>query len=296
VTYQFSPARRTGLPLHVTAVLLLAGGGGSAIWLATQQQVGANFVLLILLALVVLAPLPLVAYRGYALLTARYSIERDGLRLRWGLRAEDIPLPEIEWVRPASDLAFDLPQPRLSWPGAVLGSLNVKDFGPVEYLASSKDVLLVATRQRVYAISPADPAGFVRAFQNATEMGSLTPIDSFSSRPVVFLHHVWDDRIVRWLVISGLLLAGLVFVMVSLLIPTRSTVSLGFTASGQPVEPVPAVQLLLLPILGAMTFVINLIGGVYFYRSEERRPVAYILFASTILTSILLLAAVVFIT
>jgi len=45
-----------------------------------------------------------------------------GLRLRWGLRAEDIPLPEIEWIRPASDLGFHLPKPFLSMPGALLGA------------------------------------------------------------------------------------------------------------------------------------------------------------------------------
>ena len=293
--YDFTPFRRNGLVLHILVILVLASGTGVAIWAALQQQVGANFVLLILLALFLFAPLPLVVYRGYALLTAHYSLERDGLRLRWGLRSEDIPLPEIEWVRPASDLAFDLPLPRLSWPGAVLGMLNIGDLGPVEYLASDKDlILLIATIRRVYAISPADPIGFVRAFQYITEMGSLSPIDSFSSRPAVFLRGVWSDRTARILVLVGFLLTVILFVVVGMFIPALPSVSLGFTASGLPLQPGPSARLLLLPVLGTFTFVIDLLGGAFFYRYDEQRPVAYLLWASSVLTPIMLLLATMF--
>lgn len=293
MTYDFPPERRTGLVLHIVSAIVLATGSGLSMYFALQQNVGANFVLLILVALALFVPLPLVVYRGYALLTAGYSVERDGLRLRWGLLAEDLPLPDIEWVRPAADLTFDLPLPRLSWPGAILGSLNVRDFGRVEYLASDKNlILLVATRERVYAISPADPVAFVRAFQHATEMGSLTPLDSFSARPAAFLRGVWSDRLARALALAGLLLTGVLFILVSLMIPTRAAISLGFTPGGQPVAASPSAQLLLLPVLGIFTFVTDLIGGLYYYRYPAQRPVAYLLFISSILTPLLLMAAV----
>jgi hypothetical protein len=295
MTYDFPPERRIGLIFHTLVFLGLAGGTAAAIWMATQQEVGTNFVLFILLALVLFLPLPLIAYRGYALLSALYSVERDGLRLRWGLRAEDIPLPEIEWVRPATDLAFDLPLPRLSWPGAVLGSLNVRDLGPVEYLASNRVlILLVATTTRVYAISPADPVAFVRAFQYATEMGSLTPLHSFSARPAVFLRGVWGDLPARILVSVGLLLTLALFILVSLTISTRTSISLGFTAAGQLVEPGTSAQLLLLPVLCVFAFIADLIGGLYFYRSQ--RSLAYLFWAGGILTPLMLLAATLFLT
>ncbi len=291
----FAPTRRTGIILHVAALLLLGAGTGVALALAFQQPVGVSFVLFILLAVLLFVPLPVVAYRGYALLTARYSVERDGLRLRWGLRAEDIPLPEVEWVRPASDLAFDLPLPRLSWPGAILGSLNVRDLGPVEYLASERALLLLlATPRRVYAISPADPVGFVRAFQYATEMGSLSPIESFSARPASFLRSVWRDRAARILVLAGAVLTAALFVLVSLSIPGLPGVSLGFSSTGQLLESGPATRLLLLPVLGAFAFVMDTLGGGFFYRFDPWRPVAYVLWASGVLTPSALLLAVAF--
>jgi hypothetical protein len=50
-------------------------------------------------------PVPFLGYRAYALLRADYYIDRDSLAMLWGLRVEDIPLTDIEWVRPASDVA-----------------------------------------------------------------------------------------------------------------------------------------------------------------------------------------------
>jgi len=292
---EFRPTRRAGVIFHAAALILLAAGVAAVLWLAFQQNVGANFVLLLLLAVVLFVPLPLLAYRGYALLTARYSVERDGLRLRWGLRAEDIPLPEIEWVRPASDLAFDLPVPRLSWPGAILGSLNVSDLGPVEFMASDRALLLLlATPTRVYAISPADPVGFVRAFQYATEMGSLSPIESYSARPASYLRSVWDDRLARTMLLLGAALTAALFVLVSLFIPGLDSVSLGFSSSGQLLPPVPAAQLLLLPLLGGFAFLMDTLAGAYFYRYDPWRPVAYLMWASSTLTPALLIAAVFF--
>lgn len=291
----YHPTRRNGLILHAIAFVLFAAGTTTAFWLAFRQDVGANFVLFILLALLLFLPIPVIAYRGYALLTARYSVERDGLRLRWGLRAEDIPLTAVEWVRPAADLAFDLPLPRLSWPGAIIGSLNVRDLGAVEYMAAERSLLLlVATPTRVYAISPADPVGFVRAFQYAMEMGSLSPIDAFSARPASFLRNVWSDRAARVLVLAGAALTVALFVLISLAIPGMDTASLGFTSSGQPVPAGPAVQLLLLPVLGVLTFVIDSIGGGFFYRYDPWRPVAYVLWGSGVLTPVILLLAALF--
>jgi hypothetical protein len=185
--------------------------------------------------------------------------------------------------------------PRLSWPGAILGGLNVRDLGPVEFMASDKSLLLLlATPKRVYAISPADPVGFVRAFQYATEMGSLSPIESFSTRPASFLRSVWSDRPARFLVLGAAALTAALFVLVSLSIPALPSISLGFTSTGQLLQPGPATRLLLLPVLGALAFVVDALGGAFFYRFDPWRPVSYLMWASSALTSAILLLAVVF--
>jgi hypothetical protein len=262
---------------------------------AAQQAVGSYFVLLLLLSLALLAPFILVCYRGYALMQARYSLERDGLRLRWGLRAEDIPLPDVEWVRPASDLAFRLPLPFWPAPGSILGTINVPDLGPVEFMAADlASMLLIATPHKVYAISPADPQSFVAAFQRVVEMGSLSPLPRATTLPAAYLQFVWSDRLARYLAVTGLLLTVTLFVVVGLVIPSHSSIALGWTSSGVPVEPGPPERLLLLPVLGTFTYVLDLLLGLYLYRFLPLRPVSFLLWVAALITPILLIISVVY--
>jgi len=292
----FTPLRTRGLMFHVLVVVFLLAGSAGCLILSIQQQVGGVFVLFLLLSLILFAPVPLFVYRGYALYNAYYLISRDGLRIRWGLRAEDIPLPDIEWVRPASELGFRLPLPRITWPGAIRGTRQVPELGPVEFMASTTGTLMVvATRQKVYAISPDDSRGFMRAFQYAMEMGSLTPLVPASTQPAAYARRVWDDRPARVFLIAGLILTLLLFVQVSLIIPTRAEISLGFNAQGSPLPPVPSRQLLLLPVLGIFAYVANLVGGLYFYRRLTEKPVAFLLWISSAFTPLMLILAAFFV-
>ena len=292
----FPPPRQRGLLLNAVAVLLFGLAAAICFMNAFNQPVGGNFVLLLLVASLLCVPFVLILYRIYALLSASYTIERDGLRLRWGLRAEDIPISEVEWVRPASDLALPLPRPFLSWPGALIGSIRTSDLGVIEFLASeNRTLLLVATEAKIYAVSPADPGGFSAAFRRTTELGSLLPIPSYSTRPAAYVTHVWQDRAARILTAAGLLLAVILFVAVSLGIGGRASIALGFGPDRRPLDPVPAVQVLLLPVLAGLAYTADLILGFFFYRQEERRPLAYLLWAGGVITPLAFLIAAFFI-
>jgi hypothetical protein len=273
-------------------VLILALGGASAlafIFGMNQQHAGSTqsfFMLFLVISLLLFAPLPWIAYRAYALSLASYRLERDGLRLRWGMRAEDIPLPDVEWVRRPSDLATNIPLPRLQWPGAILGSVNTRDLGPVEYLASDQEnMLLVATPERIFVISPEDPQGFLRAFQRTLELGSLTPLSSVSVLPAAYLSQIWADRVTRSLLLAGFGLNLALLVGVSLMMGRL-----------MPVRPAAAQQLLLLPILGAFIYVVDLATGLFFYRRGRQSPskqrvIAYLMWSSSPLTALLLIGA-----
>lgn len=292
----FLPPRRRGLLLHIGLGLVLAAVSAAAVFLAMRTAVGAYFVLLMLLALLLMGPLALVIYRGYALTQAAYTLERDGLRLRWGLRSEDIPLNAVEWVRPVTELGTALPTPPLSMPGAILGTRRVEGLGPVEFMASEPDdLILLAVPARIFAISPADPRAFSRSFQRAIELGSLSPLAARSARPAAYLQSTWDYRAVRILILTGAALSLALFVVTSLIIPTRAAIPLGFNAAGQPLEPGPSARLLLLPILGALVYLTDLVGGLYFFRKLPARPVAYLLWASGAVTVLLLLVSLIFV-
>ena len=292
----FPPPKQAGLLIHTILVLVLAGLASWGIWNLTRAEVGPNFVIFLLDVLLALVPLPLFAYRAYALMRADYILDRDSLEIRWGLRDEDIPLTDIEWMRPASDLTTPLNLPWLPIPGAVLGLRRHPDLGVVEYLAAdAKNLLLVATSKRVYAISPTNAARFAQTFARTIEMGSLTPAAAKSVYPSFIFSRAWENPMARFLWLIGLFLNVGLVVWVGLTIPTLSQVTLGFAPSGAELSPSPASQLILLPIISSFLFLTGLFAGLYFYRWGTHQVLALIIWASSALSSLSFLLAVLFI-
>jgi len=289
----FRPPRQRGLLFHTAAGIVLGGACAISFLLGLRATTGVNIVLLFLLSLLLFAPLPLIVYRAYALLRASYRLERDGLRLRWGLRVEDIPLPDVEWIHRSSDLLASLPTPPLSWPGALLGTVKVHGLGSIEYLASTRDtLLLIAARGKIYAISPENPDFFLQTFQQVFEMGSLEPIASASILPAAYAAQIWGDRRARIPIITSFLLTLLLFVGAGLIIPSHETISTGFDPSGLLLPPVPSGQIMLLPLLGAFTFVTDLIIGLFLYRRENYLLVAFLIWGCAVFTEGLYLFAI----
>ncbi|MFW5713452.1 MAG: PH domain-containing protein [Brevefilum sp.] len=285
---EFHPPRRTGIFLQGGSILLLGLAGGYFFFLAGRDPSGLGFLLNMLIALVIFAPLPVLVYRLYALLTAYYFLQRDGLRIRWGLRREDIPLRQIEWVRPAAELGFHLPLPWLRWPGAVLGSRKVSELGEVEFIAADlAHMLLVATPEKIYAISPADTKTFMAQYRKINEMGSLTPLEAQSVYPTVLFGSVWEDRLARWLILGSFGIGLLLLAAVGLAVPRLNTIAWIGTF-----EPAPAERLLLLPILEGIFWLSNLLFGIFLYRrGGALRIGAYLLWGTGTLTGLLFLLA-----
>ena len=291
-SFIFTPRRPLGIITHVILISVIIAGCGVAAWMAFRQTGSAMLVVYLLAAIVLFCLLPFVGYRGYALLHGVYSLKRDGLRIRWGLRAEDIPLSEVKWVRPASDLEIPLKKPAFSLPGALLGMVDHPDLGEVEFIASSaSNLVIVATMNKVFVLSPERMEEFVDRFQRALEMGTLNPMQPFSAVPAMFMRQIALDRLGRVFIPGGLVLTLSLLVMVGLTIPLQTTVSIGYDALGNLLEPVASSRLLLLPVLGVLLFVAGTVGGIYLYRREESRVVARLVWMSSFMTPILLMLA-----
>lgn len=291
----FPPAKQFGLFLHIVLILLLAGASIWGFANLTNAQVGPTFVSYLLIGILAFAPIPFLGYRAFALFKADYYIDRDSLAILWGLRVEDIPLTDIEWVRPASDLTTPVSLPRFRLPGAVLGTRRHPDLGAVEFIASSaRNLILIATSKHVFAISPRDAASLVRTFARATELGSLTPTEAKSVYPSFVITQAWESPIARFLWMTGLLLnLGLVG-WVGFLIPSLPQVPFGFNPFGVPSETAPSVRLILLPLISALMFISGLLAGLYLYRWDRERPLAFIIWLSSTLCALLFLMAVLF--
>jgi len=291
----FPPARR-GFTLQVTLVIVAAALAALFAVLASQEPIGPRFTIYILVAAVAFFPLPFLTYWLYSLNRANYSLDREKLTLTWGLRVEQIPVSELEWVRPMEALATPLSLPFFHLPGAITGLRHHKDLGPVEFLASdNKALVLIATSKRVFVISPQDTAGFMQNIQRAIEMGSLSPAAPQSVYPAFVVAQAWESLLARYLWLAGLFLNIGLLAWVSLLIPSLGHIPLGFLPSGAVGTPVPGAGLILLPIVSLFFCLCGWVAGLTFYRRPSHRPLAHIVWASGVFSTLLFLVAVMFI-
>ncbi len=291
----FPPPRR-GLSLQVSSLITFAVMLAVFAVLASQEPIGLRFSIYILMAALAFLPLPFLAYGLYSLYRANYSLDREKLILTWGLRVEQIPISEVEWVRPMEAQASPIVLPLIHMPGSITGVRRHQDLGPVEFLASdAKSLLLIATNRRVYAISPLDKAGFMENIQRAIELGSLSPAVPKSVFPAFVVSQAWESMIARYLWLSGLFLNMGLLIWVSLLIPSLGRIPLGFLPSGSVGEPVPGAGLILLPGVSLFFTITGLVAGLMFYRRPLHRPLAYIVWGGGVISTLLFLLAVMFI-
>jgi hypothetical protein len=270
--------------------------GALGIWKASLAESGGTFLIYLLGAILVIAFLPGLIYRMYGLQQAKYILARDGISLYWGLRREEIPINLVTWVGSADQNRMVLSKPFFRLPGAVLGVKTQADGKPVEFLAArdTKLVMIVATN-RIFAISPANEIEFINTYRKLAEFGSLAPIQSISDYPTFLLARSWADRPARILLITSVVLALGLIVWVSLSIPNHPMTALRLNPDGSPVELVPGIRLLLLPVLNSFFFIADLLLGLFFYRKTDTRSLGYLMWASSALTSLLFWAAVYFI-
>jgi hypothetical protein len=292
----FPPPKQRGLTLHLIILVVLFIIATFGFVTLASADVGPSFLISLLISLFSFAPIPFFAYRAYSLWKAEYYIDRDSLAIHWGLRIEDIPLNDIEWIRPADDLSVPLALPAIPLPGGLLGVRRHPDLGAVEFIASdASKLLLVATAKRIFAISPADPAALAQTFARATEMGSLAPVEAKSVYPSFVVSQAWESGLARYLWLSALFLNIGLFIWASLIIPNAPLVALSPQFIGSEPEVVPSSQLIIFPVASLLLTIFGWIAGLYFYRWERERVLSFIVWGSSTFSSLLFLLSVLFI-
>jgi len=292
----FPPPKQRGLAVHITTLLVLAVITIFGFIQLSTAEVGVRFLVSLLVSLAAFIPIPIFIYRAYSLWRADYHMDRDSLAINWGLRVENIPLSDIEWMRPADDLTKPLSLPRLALPGGYLGLRRHPDLGVVEFLASdAKKLLLIATAKKVFVISPDNPSGLAQTFARATELGSLALVEAKSVYPSFVVTQAWESGLARYLWLSALFLNLGLFIWASLIIPSTPQVALSPQFAGTTLEVVPSSQLIIFPVASLLLSITGWIAGLYFYRWDRERVLAFIVWGSGTFSSLLFLLAVLFI-
>jgi len=273
------PPLRTGLTIGLSLLLLSLGAAALGLSQMTRTALSSWLVLWTLLPLVGVPMAILVGYRLVGLLTARYTVDRNALRVRWGLRVEQAPLADVV-LQPVPDalLAKFRPAGGWWWPGCIVGRRQVEGVGNVEFLATrpADGMLIVSIGGSVLAISPPDGRAFLEAFVHATRLGSLDKVAPLSLRPDFFSLRVWDDRAARLLLLLGLALPiGLLGYIGVSSGAWPGLIPFGFDPSGEPSLLVPPNRLLFLPLTAGLCWLLDAALGSYLYRSERDRPLAY---------------------
>jgi len=292
---RFHPRRLAGLLLGLLFLAITAGA--AALGVAQLGNIGFSPLLAVWIALPVLGmPAALVvAYRLFGLLTASYQVDRDGFRVRWGLAVEQVPLADVAEIRvPDPQTASLRPGSGIWWPGCIVGRRAVGDLGLVEFFASTgaAGMLLLRLEDRWLAISPGDRDGFHQAYVDMMRMGSLERIPAIRLRPDFLFNRLWSDRWARALVSVGLGLSLLLLGYLAYRASALSTlVPFGFDPYGEPEGFVSPTQLLLLPMLAGLCWLIDFVLGLWLYRRDDQRPLAYGLWATAVLVGGLLWGA-----
>jgi hypothetical protein len=241
------------------------------------------------LVLLSLAWLGLLGYWLYGLITLRYHLDRNRFFVRWGATWRVIPLPDIKRVEIGVRVASRLDYRGLWWPGYWLGRAEVLGVGQTLFYATlpaARHVLLV-TPGLAYAISPSDPEAFIRQLEQRRDMGPTQSVEQSSHRPAFVSWAFWADWTARSLLVSGGLTAAALFGRLCWRYPALpERLALHFDAQGQIDRVGQRGELFVLPVIGLIVLVTNVVLGFLLYRRE--RVGSYLIWGSVVAVHVLL--------
>jgi hypothetical protein len=293
----FKPPRTIGLLIGSSFLVILLAGITVSVFQLASETVSPFLGVWTSLVVICLPLTLLVLYRLYGLLTAQYSINRDGFYLRWGISAYQIPLAAIEEVSHQTQYP-SVTRPKLGiwWPGCIVGQSDPAEHGLTEFFTTSRSSgnVVVHLSDRIIVISPPDVADFIQAFSEIVQMGSLEDIPELIQRPDFFSARLWADRYARGLILIGLILILVLLAFLAYRVSSLpSLVPFGFDQDGVPDLFVPPTRLLLLPLVGGGFWLADLVIGSWLYRRERNRPIAYFVWGMGVLLVSMLWGAVI---
>jgi hypothetical protein len=288
---EIRPPKFLGLSLGFIALLLFTIPTLVSLYMLMNATLSVWTVLWVLLPMFCIPLAALVAYRLYGLITAFYTLDRNGFYLRWGTSEERLPIQSIESVAPLERSKIISGYPRaFRWPGLIIGDGSLDDGQPVEFYActSMDDMVLIQSKYGAFAISPPARDEFLDQVKTALRSGPLEQWEHISRRPNFVVARLWSDQWARAFILIGALFPISLLAYLAVRAATLPIeVPFGFDASGFPETFVPPARLLLLPLAAGLCWMADLVLGWWSYRREELRVLAYLMWSFSILVGAL---------
>ncbi|NPV09800.1 MAG: DUF1648 domain-containing protein [Anaerolineae bacterium] len=227
---------------------------------------------------------------GFQSLT--YYLDRNGLVVQLGPWRLPISMDAIEGIYASPQDGHGAPFRGLRLPGHNVGVGQLSDGSRAVFLATAppEECLYVRTRTAVYALSPADPDSFLKAYEAERQLRPLRPLPEGLQMPLWLRALVWRDRLGLALTVgtvaTSLLLLGMCFWLYPSLPPE---VPMHFDALGRPDRMAPPGSIFYLPLVGSLVLFVNYALAIPLYRYE--RLLSYFLWGGAGLVQIVLILA-----
>lgn len=284
----FFPDRFLGLIVLIPLFLIFLGISIFGFTFFPRQEPGLIFFLSFILSILFLIPVAFIVYRCYGLLSSSYTLTRDRLQIKWGLRQEIIPLSEINWIHTPQEMSEEIPWPFLPMPGAYLGKVHTASGEEIEFMASNiKKMIFVGTSKGIYGISPADPEKFLDGFQRVLQMGSVFEPAHQTIKPTDWIAASWENHIARHSFVFSAIFLVLMFLWVGF---RFSGVENSRLNSGSEMSFLMR-RILILPFLAGIFWIINMGIGVRLYKSDKLKQIAELIWSSGVIITFLFFIA-----
>ena len=270
--------------LLLTDALLLA-------WLALKPIGWISF-LLLLVFLVTLPVLVHLTMRTWGAFNLEYWLDRNALRVRWAGTCQVIPLHCIRRIIEGVDEMSLRPSP-LDWPSPFVRIVEGGHGRRLVRLASVSldQCLLIETDDGIFAISPADPVGFLEELQALNRLGLSRTLPLVREHPTNYYALATESPAGRWLLLAGLIGCLALFGYLMIRFPhLPEALVFHYNRQGVPDSIRPKNALFLLPVIGLLTYLTNTLAGLWM-RMQGQPSGAYLFWTGSLLVQALSLLA-----
>ena len=261
------------------------------LWLTLKPITWSSFLLLLAL----LATLPVLVHltmRTWGAFNLEYWLDRNALRVRWAGTCQVIPLHRIQRIIEGVD-EFTLRPSLLAWPSPFMRTMQGEQGRRLVRMASVPlgQCLLIETDSGIFAISPADPVGFLDELQALNRLGLSRKLPLLREQPTNYYALATESTSGRWLLLAGLVGCLVLFGYLMIRFPQLpETLVFHYNRQGVPDSIRHKSALFLLPVVGLLTYLTNTVVGVRM-KLRSQPSGAYLFWAGSLLVQALSLMA-----